>query len=116
MDSQQRQEKPELQTEPTGCMPLILRLTWMAFGNIALFLCAGLVAKRTAPVVMDIAFFAIAIGLIVVRYLDITRFKGQTAEEKPATLARWRQYSVLLAIISFVLWAFARFVASRGWM
>ena len=54
MTSLQSQEEQKSQAEPTGRMPLLLRVTWMAFGNVGLFLCAALVAKGTAPVVMVI--------------------------------------------------------------
>ena len=98
-----------------GCVPIFLRLTWMVFGFVALFLCAALVAKGTAPVVMDIIFFMVAIGLIVVRYVDITKFKGQTSEGTPATLAHWRRYAVLTAVISTGVWALARIASSYKW-
>ena len=98
-----------------GLLPVLLRLTWMAFGNVALFICAAYVAKGTAPVVMDIVFFTVVIGLIVVRYVDITKFKGQTSEGKPAALAHWRRYAVLIAIISAGLWALARVASSHKW-
>ncbi|MBZ5499368.1 MAG: hypothetical protein LAP85_23465 [Acidobacteriia bacterium] len=116
MTSLQRQEEQKSQTELTGCMPLFLRLTWMALGNAALFLCAALVAKGTAPVVMDIIFFAVTIVLIVVRYIDITRFKGQTSEGKPATLAHWRRYALLTAVISTGIWVLARIAYFHKWL
>ena len=72
MTSLQRQEEQKSQVELTGCMPLFLWLSWMAVGNAVLFLCAALVAKGTAPPAMDIIFFMVALGLIVVRYVDIT--------------------------------------------
>jgi hypothetical protein len=114
MASQQRQVVQEPRTEPTGCLPGLLRFIWMAVGNMALIASAMLVAKGTAPVVMDIVFLAVTIGLIVVRYVDITRFKGETSEGQPATLVDWRRYAILLAILSTTLWALARFAASRG--
>jgi hypothetical protein len=98
-----------------GCLPLFLRLTWMAFGNLALFLCAALVAQGTVPVLMDIIFFVVAIGIIVVRYLDITRFKGRTAEDAPATLADWRRYAIWTAVISLGVWALARVAYFYRW-
>jgi len=116
MAGQQRQSIPESQTEAMGCLPALARLAWMMFGNLALGLCAAFVAKGTAPVVMDVAFFAVAIGLIAVRHVDITKFKGQTADGKPATLADWRRYALMMAVISAGLWAIARLAASRGWM
>ena len=104
------------QAEPTGCLPVILRVTWMAYGNLALIVFAGLVAQRTAPVATDIAFFASVLALIVIRYVDITRYAGRTTEGEPATLGHWRRYAVLLTGVSVVLWALARVAASRGWM
>ncbi len=111
----QRQEQPKPQEEPMGCLPSLLRLTWMALGNAALFLCASLIAKGTAPVVMDIMYFAVAIGLIVIRYIDITRFKGQTSEGKPATLAHWRRYALLTAVISAGVWVLAQIAYAHKW-
>ncbi len=116
MTSLQRQEEKEPQTESMEFLPLLLRLIWMVFGNVALFLCAALVAKGTAPIVMDIIFFVVVIGLIVVRYVDITRFNGQTSEGKPATFAHWRQYAVLMAVISAGVWALARVACSQKWL
>ncbi len=112
----QNQEEHKPQDEPTGCLPPFLRFTWMALGNAALFLCAALVAKGTAPVLVDILFVAVAIGLIVVRYIDITKFKGQTSEGKPATLAHWRRYAFLTAVISAGVWVLARIAHSHKWV
>ena len=88
----------------------------MAFGNFALIFCAMFIAKGTAPVVMDIVFWAVAIGVIAVRYTDITRFNGETSDGKPATLAEWRRYAVWVAVASAAMWGLARFVGFRGWL
>jgi hypothetical protein len=116
MAGQQRQAVVQPQTEATGCLPILLRMFWMMFGFVGLLILAAFVAKGTAPVVMDVAYFAVASGIIAVRYVDIAKFKGQTAEGKPATLADWRRYALMMAVISGGLWAVARFAASRGWM
>ena len=116
MSGKQRQVVEQPQSEPTGCLPVVLRIIWMGLGNLALFISAALVAEGTVPVVMDIVFFAVAISLIVVRYVDITKFKGQTSDGEPATIAHWRRYSVVLALLAVGLWVLARVAASRGWM
>ena len=116
MAAQQRLEKSEVQTEPTGATPVLLRLIWMVLGNMALLVSATLVAKGTAPVVTDFVFFAVVGGMIAARYVDITMFKGQTSECEPATLAHWRRYAILLALVATAMWALARVAASRGWM
>jgi hypothetical protein len=116
MAVQQHQTDPQPELEYSSFGSFVLRFFWMVLGNVALVLCAALVAKGTAPIATSVAFFAIAIGLIVVRYVDIVRFKGDTSEGKPATLTDWRRYTVRLAVIAPVLWALARLTASRGWM
>ncbi len=54
----------------------------MAIGNVALFL-----AKGTAQGVLGIAFFAVVVGLIVMRDVDISWFEDQTSEGKLAMLS-----------------------------
>jgi len=108
--AQQRHESPQPQTEQMGSLGLVVRLFWLAFGNLALLGAAAYVAKGPAPVVMDIVYFCIAIALVVVRYVDITRFKGNTSEGKPATLADWRRYTVM------ILPSPARYGRWRGWL
>lgn len=44
------------------------------------------------------------IAMIVVRYVDIRFLNGETAEGKPATLAHWRQYSVILIAVALIVW------------
>lgn len=114
-DSQEKSPKSS-DSESTSLGALLLRLTWMAFGNIVLMICAALVSKGTAPVLTDVLFFATAVGLVVVRYVDITRFGGQTSEGEPATLADWRKYAIGVSIVSLVIWGLAKLAASRGWM
>lgn len=107
---------PNPQPQTTGCLQVLLRLTWLAFGNMALVISAALIARRTAPILTDILFFFVVAALIVVRYVDITRCGGQTSDGEPATLAHWRRYTVLLIGISAAMWGLARLIAFRGWV
>lgn len=116
MVDQPHQVSDQTRSESTGCLPVILRLTWLMWGNLALFICAALVAEGTAPIVTDLLFFLVAGSLVGVRYVDITRFKGETTEGEPATIAHWRRYAIMMMLISAALWALARVAASRGWM
>jgi hypothetical protein len=109
-------EGREAAPESNGCLPVLLRLTWMIWGNAALFLCVVFVALGTAPVVADLMVLAMAGFLVVVRYVDIHLFKGETADGEPATLAHWRRYAMAVAFLAAALWATARIVAFRGWI
>jgi hypothetical protein len=89
-----------LQPEKSGCLTIIVRLTWMAFGNLVLIIVAFLIAEQRAGIVLDIVFWAVVAGLILTRYIDINVFHGNTADNEPATLQHWRQYSILLIVIA----------------
>ena len=105
MDKEPHQNNP--QTEQGGCLTLIVRLSWMAFGNLVLIFTAFSIALQRSGIVQDLLFWAVVAGLILIRYIDITVFHGQTTESEPATLQHWRRYSLLLFLASGVLWLLA---------
>lgn len=90
-----------------GCLT---RLCWMMLGNAALVFVGVAIAWKRAgiPSWADAVFWAIVVGLIVVRYLDISRFGGQTADgRETATMRHWRRYALLLVGASVILWGVA---------
>jgi hypothetical protein len=105
MDKELHQNNP--QTEQSSFLALIVRLTWMAFGNLLLIFIAGSIAQQRGGIVLDIIFWAVVAGLILVRYIDITVFHGQTTESEPATLQHWRFYSLMLLLVTGGLWLLA---------
>ncbi len=102
MDKEPQQNTP--QPEKSGCLSIIVRLTWMAFGNMALIITAFSIVQQKAGIVLDVIFWAVVTGLILIRYIDIKVFQGNTADNEPATLKDWRQYSILLIVISAFVW------------
>jgi len=107
MSSQLESKHNVAEPEPIGCIGLVARMFWLLFGNLALFMLAILILKKPAFSVFDIAYWAIVAGLILVRYLDITRVHGLTSDSEPATLKHWRIYVVKLLLISGLLWGLA---------
>lgn len=105
MSDQTKQELPT--TEQAGCLGGVIRLVWLAAGNAALVFIAIAMAQRRAVWALDLTFWAIVAGLIVLRYIDITRFGGLTTDGEPASLQHWRRYLVLLLLVAGVLWALA---------
>lgn len=116
MNEQQQPGGDPSRGKSTGCLPVVLRTLWMAWGNVALFLCAAKVADPAAPALTAVLLFLMAGALIGIRYIDITRFAGQTAEGEPADLSHWRRYAMGVVLLSVSLWGLASFVASRGGM
>lgn len=88
---------------PQGC---VLRLFWMAFGNLLLLVFAALIAK-TSPwtfTVMDLGYWAIAALLMLARFLDITRFGGETSSGTPATRSHFNRYAIGLSLTAVAMW------------
>jgi hypothetical protein len=85
-------------------------------GNAALLMLTILIIEEEALSGLDIAFWAIVVALIILRYIDITRMNGLTSEGEPASLQHWRRYALLLLLIAGGVWVLAhgvtRFLAS----
>jgi uncharacterized membrane protein len=105
--NQQIPTKPE---SSSGCLSIIVRLTWI-FGVSLLVFSAIFIAKGKAAGLADIIFWLIALGLILARYVDIRYLKGETSDNQPATLKHWRRYSVMLLIASGLLYLLAKILA-----
>jgi hypothetical protein len=105
--NQQIPTKPETSG---GCLSIIIRLTWI-FGVSLLVFGAIFIIQGDNPGLADAVFWLIALGLIVARYIDIRHLKGETADNKPATLKHWRRYSLILLISAGLLYLLAKFLA-----
>jgi hypothetical protein len=95
------------QPEASGCLPTIVRLIWLAAGNAFLVILTGLIIQKGTFSALDIIFWALVSVLVLVRYYDITRLEGLTAESEPATLQHWKHYTLILLLISSALWVIA---------
>ena len=111
MSQQPKQGAP--QAEATGCLPDVVRLLWLMVGNGALFFLTILIAQRRALSALDFAFWATVVGLILIRYIDITRLNGLTKDGEPASLRHWRRYVLFLLLVSAGLWGLAHRVLPR---
>lgn len=107
ISNQQVPTKPE---SSSGCLSIVVRLTWI-FGVSLLVFGAIFIIQGKAPGLADIIYWLIALGLILARYIDIRYLKGETSDNKPATLEHWRRYSVILLIAAGLLFLLAKFIA-----
>jgi hypothetical protein len=95
----------------SGCL---IRLCWMFIGNVALFFTAVYIwhSKSSVFSLLDIIFWGIVLFTIIIRHLDIRKFKGLTMKgDGPATMAHWRRYSAVLVLISLLIWGVAHGLA-----
>jgi hypothetical protein len=95
----------------TGCLGLIVRIIWMLFGNAALALLAVHIAQAGSFSAVDVLFWAVVAAMVGVRYIDVTRLGGLTAEGEPATLRHWQRYTGYLLAASAGLYTLAHAVA-----
>lgn len=94
--------QPTAYDRPGGCL---LRLFWMAFGNLALVMMTIVIIERRAFSAVDVAYWLVVLALVIVRYVDITRFAGRTASDEPATMRHFRRYSLGLLASAAAVWA-----------
>jgi hypothetical protein len=106
------QQSPQVSppAESMGCIAGLVRITWLLFGNVVPFFLAVFIAQRSGFSALDLFFWAAVAGLILLRYVDITRLGGLTGDGEPATLRHWRRYSLRLLLIFAVVWALAHLV------
>jgi len=95
------------QVPAPAALGVLARIFWMGAGNFALALVAMLIAQSTALSGLDLLFWMIVGALLAVRYVDITRLGGTTAEGAPASTRDWYRYAVYLLLAAGVLWALA---------
>ncbi len=98
---------------PAGCF---LRLYWMGIGNFALIITAVLAGRQAAPSLLDGIYVLVALSLILARYVDVSRFGGQTTNGDPATLRDWRRHVAILVPVAAALWWAARFAHAQKWL
>jgi len=95
----------------SGCL---VRLFWMGVGNFVLVLAAvGIFQNRAgfALTAMDVLLWGASLSLLVVRYVDIRYLAGETADNRPASMADWRRYAATVLGVSLVLWIGAHLIS-----
>jgi len=106
---------PEQQSSgPIGCL---VRLFWMAFGNLVLALCViGIVQSGSLDLGgLDAIYWLTVVALLGVRYVDIRYLDGTTTDGQRATMAHYTHYAAVLTGVALAGWlgayAWVRFVA-----
>lgn len=87
----------------SGCA---VRLGW-TFGGMAVLFAAAIAIARTSVWtvgVADVVFWGVVAAMITLRYLDATKFLGNTLYGERATNRHVRRYAIGLWIGAAVLW------------
>ncbi|HPQ70844.1 MAG TPA: hypothetical protein PKW95_17095 [bacterium] len=109
-------KKPPTPTEespPQGnAIGCLARIFWIA-GILPLVIFAVEIGyKRQARLTLiDLFFWLLAFAMIAVRYADVRWFAGTTTDGKPATMATWRRYALLIGALTLGMWGAAQGIA-----
>lgn len=95
---------------PGSGAAVLVRLGWMLGGTL-MMLIAGFTIASTRQWTFglpDAVFWFGALLAIVLRYWDIRRFQGQTANGDPATMAHFPRYFATLSVVALAGWLVAQ--------
>ena len=107
-----RDEAPSFSSRDGTVAAALARLYWMLAGNfVASFLAFGIALHGHGLSWRDLAYAAAVASLVAVRFVDVTRLGGTTADGDPATRSDWRRYSTVLLLIGGGVWIVAHGVA-----
>jgi hypothetical protein len=95
-------------TEPHAELGCLVRLFWMAFGNLALLGAWMQVMASERIGAADALYGGVFLALVLARYVDVTRLNGMTIRTEPATRAHLRRYAVALSVFALLGWIVAR--------
>lgn len=84
----------------------LVRLGWMVGGTLAMIVSGMSIAAQPSWTFgwRDVVFWSAALASIALRYLDVTRFAGETADGQPATRADLARYAAGLCLTAAVAW------------
>jgi hypothetical protein len=94
-----------------GCLPVLARLFWIMGGNAVLLFCALYISLGKATFAVYLIYVLATISLVVVRFIDIKYFMGETLNGERASLSHWGRYALRLLIFAGIIFIAARILA-----
>jgi hypothetical protein len=90
----------------------LIRAHWMLAGPLLCGLAALAILHVSTLSWRDALFWASATSMIVMRWIDIRWFAGETADGAPATAGHARRFGIGVAAVAALVWVAAHF--ARG--
>ncbi len=90
---------------------LLTRVYWMVLGHAAIIISAFFIVSNKSPRIAHTLYVLLVACLILVRFIDIKIYHGETSEGTVATMAHWRRFSVIVIAYSILIWAAALLAA-----
>jgi hypothetical protein len=95
---------------------LFVRVGWMLLGNVLLvfFAVAILLEPAWTFTWKDALFWSAAATVVVLRWIDVTRMGGLTAQGEPATRRDVARYAAGVLVVSGAVWSLAQTLFLAG--
>lgn len=102
-------DRTQTQPQPLRPLALLFRLHWMLGGFIIVFVLAVSMMRHDTPLVSweSLGVWLAALSMIVVRYVNIVRFGGLTADGERATLQDLIGYAAGTLAFTAAVWVWA---------
>jgi hypothetical protein len=97
--------------EVTSLGGMVARIYWMLIGHSAIIFSAMYIASGKSPIITNTVFFLLVMSLILIRFIDIKIYKGQTAEGEPATMKHWQRFTAIVLGYSSAIWLLVFLIA-----
>ena len=98
-----------------GGLATLARIYWMMVAPGALLITVAAIfdGKQAGKLTLHIVYWAVVASLLLVRYVDIFKFQGETTDGAPATASHFRKYAITLALLAPALWLGAWLLGMR---
>ena len=89
---------------------ILVRLGWMVAGTLTILISALMIASEPTWTLglRDLVFWVAVVATGILRYVDISRFHGETTNGEPATAAHLKRYLTGLTALAAVAWLAAQ--------
>jgi hypothetical protein len=89
-----------------GGWATLARMYWMmvAPGALLVVLAAIFRGQHAGSWLLHGVYWLLIASLLLVRYVDIFKFHGETTDGTPATVSHFRRYALMLAVLAPLLW------------
>lgn len=91
---------------------LLVRLGWMVAGTLVMLITGFVIMSEPAWTygARDAVFWSGAVLAVILRYVDIKRYGGETSRGEPATMGHFTRYAAGVFGLGLAFWAMAQSV------
>ena len=103
------ENRAESSPTPASGVGCAVRLAWLAVGPLVVMFTAAVIARhdRTSVAFASAIFWGTVLAMLGLRYLDVTKLGGMTADGNPASRADLKQYVIRGLLAAAALYGLA---------